>query len=181
MDSKKTINATTEADIWHHINADFASGSPANYHAEIHFNNQLIQLSLVSSPGGNNEGGYEYTTISADLPVRNDFEFLIQPEDFLNRIGKFFGGQDIVLGYPEFDSNVLVKSNNPQQLKTLFTDEATRSTFVQLSGYSFGTTTPHEGEHKVLELHVQRAVTGNELKLAFEAFISVLNQLNAQV
>jgi len=179
MTQKKIIKAQTEADIWNQVNADFAAGIPHNYHVEIQHNNRNIELNLVSSPGGNSEGGYEYTTLKASVPAINDFEFLIQPEDFLNRIGKYFGGQDVVLGYPEFDKNVLVKTNNPERLKRFFDDEESRRIFIDLSGYSFGIIT--EDGSKVLELQMQRIISGNDLKNAFDAFSKALELLNKPV
>lgn len=182
MTPQKIITAQSEADIWNQINADFATGIPHNYHVEIQHNNRNIALNIVSSPGGNIEGGYEYTSLKAPVPGNNDFEFVIQPEDFLNRIGKFFGGQDVELGYPEFDKNVLVKTNNPQRLKSFFADEETRRLFVQLSGYSFGITTSNENEkEKILELNIQRIIAGNDLKYAYHAFSRALELLHKPV
>ena len=181
MDEKKIITAQSDADIWNQINADFANGIPHDYHVEIQHNNKSIQLHIVSSPGGNEEGGYEYTRLRSVLPVRNDFEFVIQPEDFLNRLGKLFGGQDVEIGYPEFDKNVLVKTNNPERLKSLFAEEETRKPFIDLSGYSFGIVTHDEDEHKSLELNFQRLVVGNQLKDVFDAFTKVLNNLGTQL
>ena len=177
MDELKIITAQTEADIWQQINHDFSSGIPHNYHVQIQYNDNDIELNIVSSPGGNEEGGYEYSNLKALVPAGNDFEFLIQPEDFLNRIGKLFGGQDVILGYPEFDKNVLVKTNNPERLKDLLADVATRELFVGLSGYSFGIATANESEGKTLELLIQRAVSGEELKKSFQAFTKVLTAI----
>lgn len=179
MTPKKIISAANEADIWNKVNEDFAGGVPHDYHVEIQYDNTNVELHIVSSPGGNVEGGYEYTTLKAKLPSENDFEFIIQPEDFLNRIGKFFGGQDVELGYPEFDKNVLVKTNNPERLKSFFQDEKSRRIFTDLSGYSFGIVTANEA--RVLELQVQRVISGNDLKHTFEAFLKALRLLNTAV
>jgi hypothetical protein len=179
MEEKKIITAQTEPDIWQQLTQDFSSGIPHNYHVEIQHNSHNIELNIVSSPGGNEEGGYEYSNLKATIPSGNDFEFLIQPEDFLNRIGKLFGGQDVILGYPEFDKNVLVKTNNPQRLKDLLADAATRELFVGLSGYSFGIATANENEEKTLELLIQRVVSGEELKKSFQAFSKVLTSIIA--
>ncbi|HEX8333355.1 MAG TPA: hypothetical protein VF622_12065 [Segetibacter sp.] len=181
MDQKKIISAQTEVDIWQQVSADFAEGIPHDYHVIIQHNNRNVELNVVSSPGGNIEGGYEYTTLRSPVAATHDFEFLIQPEDFLNRIGKFFGGQDVVLGYPEFDKNVLVKTNNPERLKSLFADEETRELFIALSGYSFGITTSKENEKKELELHIQRLIAVEDLRHAFAAFTKALELLERQV
>jgi hypothetical protein len=178
MDEKKIINGQSEIDIWQQVSNDFADGIPHDYHVIIHFNNRNIELNVVSSPGGNTEGGYEYTTLRSSITSTNDFEFLIQPEDFLNRLGKFFGGQDVVLGYPEFDKNVLVKTNNPERLKTIFADEETRELFIALSGYSYGIITSKDDDKKVLELHIQRLIAIEDLRHAFDAFTKALDLLD---
>ena len=180
MENRKIITGQSEMDVWQQVTSDFAAGIPHDYHVNLHFDNRDIRLSVVSSPGGNEEGGYEYTTIKTNVHATNDFEFLIQPEDFLNRLGKFFGGQDVVLGYPEFDKNVLVKTNNPERLKSLFADEDARQTFIALSGYSFGVTSKDD-DKKVLELHIQRIIALEDLKHAFDAFIRALDILNKPV
>jgi hypothetical protein len=177
---RRIISGQSELDVWQHVTADFAAGIPHDYHVELQYDNRKIKLNVVSSPGGNEEGGYEYTSIKSHVDATNDFEFLIQPEDFLNRIGKFFGGQDVVLGYPEFDKNVLVKTNNPERLKSLFSDEDARQTFIALSGYSFGVTSKDD-DKKVLELHIQRIIAIEDLKHAFDAFIKALDLLNKPV
>jgi hypothetical protein len=181
MDQKKIINAQSEGGVWQQVSNDFADGIPHDYHVIIQDNNRNIELNVVSSPGGNIEGGYEYTTLRSSVASSNDFEFLIQPEDFLNRLGKLFGGQDVVLGYPEFDKNVLVKTNNPERLKTLFADAETRELFVALSGYSFGITTSKDDESKVLELHIQRVIAVEDMKHAFDAFVRALDLLTRPV
>jgi hypothetical protein len=181
MDQKKVISGNNDADIWQQINSDFSAGIPHDYHVEIQYNNRNIELHVVSSPGGNEEGGYEYTTLRSSVNATHDFEFLIQPEDFLNRLGKFFGGQDVVLGYPEFDKNVLVKTNNPERLKNLFADEETRALFVALSGYSFGITTSKDNDKKELELHIQRLIAVEDLRYAFDAFTRALDLLERAV
>ena len=181
MDQKKIISAQTDADIWQQVNADFADGIPHDYHVVIQHNNRNVELNVVSSPGGNFEGGYEYTTLRSPVAATHDFEFIIQPEDFLNRLGKFFGGQDVELGYPEFDKNVLVKTNNPERLKSLFADEETRELFIALSGYSFGITTSKENENKELELLIQRLIAVEDLRHAFDAFIKALDLLERPV
>lgn len=58
-------------------------------------------------------------------------------EHFIDAAGKFFGMQDKVIGYPEFDEKVIVKSNNEKQVKELFKDEQVRSTLASIDDFRF--------------------------------------------
>ncbi len=179
MEQKRRIAGTTSNEVWDHINADFTSGeSIHNYHVVIGLDNQEIELDIMSSPGGSAEGGYDTTRLTAHLTGHRGFHFAIHPEDFLYKIGKLFGMEDITTGYPEFDKNVMVKTNDPQKFKSIFSGEDVRQGFQTLSGYSFKIV-PHdemEGDH--LELYIQRGITNaRELEPIFSAFCHVATSL----
>ena len=109
--TRKTISGNT-AEIWHQINTDFVTGNNLHdYHVLIQYENHDIEFDMVSSPGGSFEGGYDTTTLSAPLPTHTPFRFAIFPEDFLNKIGKLFGMQDVITGFKEFDENVIVQTH----------------------------------------------------------------------
>jgi hypothetical protein len=87
--------------------------------------------------------------------------------------------EDIQTGYPEFDKNVIVKTNDPQLFKTLFASADVRQVFENLSGYSFKIV-PHDerqGDH--LELYILRGITNaRELQPIFDAFVTVAAALD---
>ncbi len=179
MTERKNIAGDAQ-EIWHQINTDFVSGNDLhNYHVSIEHENRNIDLDIVSSPGGSAEGGYDVTTLSSELPAHGNFSFAIFPEDFLKKIGKLFGQQDVVLGYPEFDNRVIVKTNNADRLKRMFAVPEIREVFQSLSGYSFRIHKHPEKEGDYLELMVQRSlINAGELKGVFEAFCHVLDFLS---
>lgn len=182
MQQKRRIAGTASHEVWEHINADFASGEGMHdYHVLINLNNQEIELDIVSSPGGSAEGGYDTTRLTAHLHGHRGFHFAIHPEDFLYKIGKLFGMEDITTGYTDFDRNVMVKTNDPQKFKSLFADEDVRQVFQNLSGYSFKII-PHDerqGDH--LELYIQRSITNAaEFAPIFSAFCQVATSLESQ-
>ena len=177
---RRRITGTGHQEIWDEINADFNSGNSLHdYHVVVELNNQPIELDIVSSPGGSAEGGYDTTRLTAHLPGHKGFHFAIHPEDFLYKIGKLFGMQDIQTGYPEFDKNVIVKTNNPEFFKGLFASADVRHVFENLSGYSFKIL-PHDelqGDH--LELYIMRGITSaRDLQPIFDAFATVAGALN---
>ncbi len=179
MNQRKNITGDAQ-EIWQQINTDFISGNDLhNYHVSIQHEDRNIDLDMVSSPGGSEEGGYDVTTLSAALPAHTNFSFAIHPEDFLNKIGKLFGMEDVVLGYPEFDNKVIVKTNNAHRLKRIFAATEVREVFQSLSGYSFKIHKLPEKEGDYLELMIQRSlINGSELKRVFDAFCHVLDFLN---
>jgi hypothetical protein len=175
--TRKTI-AGDSSEIWHQINTDFVTGNNLHdYHVLIQYENQEIALDMVSSPGGSFEGGYDITTLSAPLPTHTPFRFAIFPEDFLNKIGKLFGMQDVITGYREFDKEVIVQTNDPEMFKRVFAPEDIRDAFQNLSGYSFRTVKHEDKEGDHLELSVQHTLAGIELKKVFDAFAHVLAAL----
>jgi hypothetical protein len=175
--TRKTI-AGNSAEIWHQINTDFVTGNNLHdYHVLIQHENHDIELDMVSSPGGSFEGGYDVTTLSAPLPLHTPFRFAIFPEDFLNKIGKLFGMQDVITGYKELDENVIVQTNEPETFKRVFANDEVRKVFQTLSGYSFRTIKHENREVDHLELTVQHTLAGAELLEVFNAFTTVLASL----
>jgi len=162
MEQTKNITGKDAEDVWQQINADFARGVDLHdYHVAINQGDKKISLDITSSPGGSEEGGYDVTTLTAELPSHTNFRFDIHPEDFLNRIGKMLGSQDVIIGYPEFDKNVIVKTNDEQKFKKIFANSELREVFQSLSGFSFKID-PHEEKHgDYLQLYIQRAITSS--------------------
>ena len=127
MDSIKHIVAEDLNGIIEQVSQDFASGiSLHDYHVMCQLGKHYIKLDISSSPGGGEEGGYETTSINTALLSETDFRFILYPEDFMITIGKLFGLQDIKLGYPEFDKNVVVKTNDEAKLKSVLEGEGAR-------------------------------------------------------
>jgi hypothetical protein len=177
MKERKNIAATVSDDIWEQVGDDLSAGKH-DYHARINYEGRQIDLDIISSPGGDSEGGYAATHITAPLPDHSTFQFSITPEDVINRIGKFFGLQDIKVGYPEFDKSVIIKSNDEEKVKALFGDEYVREVFQQLSGFTFGIKKHPELEYDQLELSIQRALNNiDELETIVTAFGKTLETI----
>ncbi len=181
MNENRTIKGTSVEDAVEQLTTDVTwSESPNNYRATIHTGTHDVFLETVRSAGGGDEGwGFEQTTLMTSLPSNNQFKFAITPEDVINRIGKFFGMQDVKIGYPEFDDNVLVQTNDEVKLKQIFADSSLRSIFQNLSGYSFHIDKAEKGEGDHLHLVIQHAITNTaDLKKLFGAFNQVLHALS---
>ena len=177
MNNVRNIVADDLDGIIEGISPDFATGvSLHDYHITSRLGNHLLKLDIVSSPGGGEEGGYESTSISSSVVSGTDFNFVLYPEDFLISISKLFGLKDIVLGYPEFDSNVVVKTNNAARLKAVLAGEGARKILQNMSGFALKLESNEEGH--VLHLSIQRALTDiKELNQVLAMFYEVLTQV----
>ena len=60
------------------------------------------------------------TRIRAPYVNRDDFIFRIYRKGLFPGIGKLFGVQDIVIGYPEFDDPFIIQGNDEKKLRMLF-------------------------------------------------------------
>ena len=79
-----------------------------------------VLLEIDIDPGGGFESGYATTRFSAPVQLATDFAFTIHPEGFLADFAKLFGLQDEVIGYPEFDKKVIIKTNEQRKGNTYF-------------------------------------------------------------
>lgn len=176
MQVAKTIAGNSTEEVWQQLQADFDTLITfSDYSIQIEQENHHIELSLGVHQGGSEEGGYEYTTLTAPLSIRNEFFFSIYPQDVFTEIGKLLGLEDITTGYTEFDDQVIVKTNDPDKFRHVFSSKDTRQVFETLSSYSFQLATDKSKDCCVLDLKIQRAITDSaELKRIYRSFYQVL-------
>lgn len=174
MESIKHFAAENLDGFVEQVSRDFASGTSLHdYHVTCQLGDHRLKLNIASSPGGSTEGGYESTSINAALLSGSNFNFVLYPEDFMITIGKFFGLQDIVLGYAEFDKNVVIKTNDAAKLTTVLAGEGTRKILQNLSGFALKLESDDEGN--TLDLSIQRALMDiKELNQVLAMFYEVL-------
>src|SRR5688500_10402806 len=83
--------------------------------------------------------------LSASLQHDPGASLAIHPKRIIAEVPTFFGMQDYVVGYPEFDKAVIIKTNDEAQVKKLFSIKATREVFESLNNYKFYTDTRKNG------------------------------------
>lgn len=180
MANSTNIIANDLDGIIERIAQDYASGINLNdYHINCQVDNHYIKIDISSSPGGGEEGGYETTGIQARLLSHTPFNFVLYPEDFIISIGKLFGLQDIELGYPEFDKNIIVKTNDADKLKNVLAGEGARKILQNMSGFALKL----EGDDNsnILDLSIQRALTDiNELNQVLAMFYEILTLVDKE-
>ncbi len=177
MDSKKIISGNTETEIWDQIENDLRSDpSLLQYQAEINQSGNTIYLDIDVDLGGGFEGGYELTSFVAPLVLNTNFRFALHHEEFLDEIGKFFWMEDLITGFPEFDTKVVVKTNNINKLQEIFLEADLRSAIQSLDVFRFYI--EEENNKLKLVLEIEEAITDHiRLKAIYKAFHTVLAKI----
>lgn len=176
---QQNITGRTEEEVWEQINAQFLlNPDPLDYTAVIEQENRKIVLDIDIDLGGGFESGYENTILSADLHTSPAFRFAIHHQNFTDEIGKFFGMEDVQIGFSEFDEQLIVKTNDKQRVREIFSDVEVRKVFETLTAFTFGITHHKAGNEKnapFLELQIERGITNPaKLREIYHAFFSVL-------
>ena len=184
MQHENIISGKTEDEVWEQITSEFSKNPDLlEYSAIINHDDRKIVLDIDIDLGGGFESGYETTTFTAPLHTLPAFKFAIHREHFTDEIGKFFGMQDVVIGYEEFDDKLVIKTNDEARVREVFSDASVRATFLNLDDFTFGITTHHTSDdhlkHPFLELRIDMGITDPiELRKIYSAFYSVLTAID---
>jgi hypothetical protein len=186
MERSKIVSGNTEEDIWQQISADFAMPDDiSEYIRLLQLGDRSVFMSVEIDLGGGFEGGYQVTRFVSDLKRLDDFRFSLERQDFLSGIGKFFGMKDVVLGYPDFDQKIIVKTNKPDHLKSVLSDNKVKEAILSLSDFKFFIGHHHSShtyvESGYLELRIDEGITDvDRLKSLYFLFTSVLERIEME-
>ncbi|MBI3585672.1 MAG: DUF3137 domain-containing protein [Ignavibacteriales bacterium] len=132
-----------------------------------------------------NNANITYTRIRAPYVNKDGFRFTVYRKSIFSGIGKFFGMQDVEVGYPEFDEAFIIKGTDESKLRSLFMNSKIRE-MIQAQPTIQLEVKDDEGWFKtkfpegVDELYFQvRGVIQDvqRLKALYELFAEVLNHL----
>lgn len=73
------------------------------------------------------------TYAAAAYEFCDDFKFSVRLHEFSDDIVQFFGGRDVEVGHPDFDSRFVITSNDEQKARALFADPAVRRYLTRYS------------------------------------------------
>jgi len=182
MQMEKIITADTSTEIWQQVRSDFnAENDWLLYNATIKYVGKEILLTIDIDPGGGFEGGFATTSFRSRLAEDPGFHFAVHHQGFLDEIGKFLGFQDVETGYPEFDKQVMVKTDNENLTRLLFADPQARTVFQSLSQFNCSIRENKSGDTTdsyYLELYVEEAITDIPLLAnIYDAFLQILTTL----
>lgn len=145
MEDAILIKGNTEQEVWQQIKQQLtAEPGFLNYKAQIEQGGRHLALLIDIDLGGGFQSGISTTTLSARLSDDPGFLFAIHRERLIDNVGKFFGMQDIVIGFPEFDDKMIIKTNDEKRTKKLFGLSPTRKLFNSLSNFSLHIESEHE-------------------------------------
>lgn len=181
--NEQVFVACNEDILWQQVEGDFRKNPDLlEYHAVLQHDSRRVLLDIDIDPGGGFESGFATTTFSSYLFDRNNFRFAIHTENFVDEIGKFFGMKDVILGYKDFDSKFVVKTNDEAKTVLLFSDAQVRTILLSLPSLTFGIVQyimeASDGKAPFLELRIEEGITNPAiLKKIYHAFYTVLHQL----
>lgn len=120
--SKKEIWEELAREIQaNYIDNGFWSGD----RVEAKIDNWIVVLDTYTVSNG--KTSTTYTRMRAPFINLDNFYFKIYRAGLFSQIGKLLGMEDIEIGYKEFDEDFIIKSNNSERVKLLFSNENIRT------------------------------------------------------
>jgi len=184
MQEERHISGQNEDEVWKQLQADLTQNPDLmQYRATIHQQNKEITLDIDIDLGGGFEGGYATTIFSAPFRNRDGFRFALHEESFFDDLGKFFGMQDVQVGYPDFDQKVIVKTTDESRIRTILTNDALRAALLSLKDFTFEIVLPADGDTDTnesrLELIIEEGIIDPQrLRPLYNTFFSTLNLID---
>jgi len=145
----------------------------------------LFDNYTVYSTTGSTTMSTDYTRIRASYPTLDKFKFAIYRKGILSSIAKFFGAQDVEVGYPEFDEAFIIKGNDESKLCSLFANpkirqilESQESIHLEvMENESMWDEKLPEGVFQLYYVIEEITMDMEKLKALHLLFVEILNQL----
>lgn len=184
MEDIKIVSADTEEQVWAGVAAALQEGQ-LDYDLLIKQGKNRIKLYIDINPGGGFEGGSALTQLSAALSRKNTFKFAMHDKSFIDEVGKFFGMQDVMIGYPSLDKHLIIKTDNKEKVRHIFADSDIRRVFSALKSFDCGIyldTDEKDKQHAYLELNIDEGIIKpTELRKIYHAFYKLLLNIEDQL
>ena len=184
MAEAKYIIGNTTDDLWKQVSADLSGKNMYEYYALLVQDERKVELVIDIDLGGGFESGSASTSFTAPVTSGHVFRFALHHQGLIDSAGKFFGMEDVVLGYKEFDDALIIKTNDRDRTRRIFYDEKVRKVFQSLRSFTLHLVHHHVADHKekqcFLELSIEEGVTDPAmLRNLYEAFCIVLEGIEA--
>lgn len=181
MKDIKTISGNTEQEIWSQLEADLFGDEVLNYAAILKLDGKEVLFYMDIDLGGGFEGGSEFMQFKAPLSIESPFRFAIHDKGFIDVIGKFLGMQDIEIGYDDLDKHLIIKTNDEQKVRSLFTNAELRQVFTTLISFDCGIHNHSNKNHlkqTFMELNINHSINDSaEFRKVFHAFYKLLLEI----
>jgi hypothetical protein len=128
------------------------------------------------------EYGGPYTRMRAPYMSRDGFQFTIYRGGLLSKLGKHLGLQDVETGYPDFDREFILKSNDEAKVRALVANPRIRQLIQSHPAIYFRSKTKRGGSAHAFPSELYFRVPGviedvERLKSFFLLFTETLSQL----
>jgi len=141
--------------------------------------NVIFDDYVLIENGGN--ASQMVTRILIPFISNNDFKFEIYRTELFDTIIKFFGAQDVKIGYEDFDKEFIVKSNNEHKIKSILRDSDIRKSIQLLKKVNIQISNQHgiwednlpKNEYELC-LYVEEPITDFE---KLKSLGTILNQI----
>jgi hypothetical protein len=122
------------------------------------------------------------TRLRAPFVNQDGFSFLVYRSGVFSELGKLIGMQDVEVGFPEFDSSFIIKGNNQELLRRLFSCEKIRKLLSEQPNVRFEIVRdegkPTEESRDEVRFQASGAIQDlDRLRQLFELFAVTLDQL----
>jgi hypothetical protein len=127
----------------------------------------------------------DFTRIRASYAARDDFKFVIYRNGLFSTIAKFFGAQDVTVGYPEFDEAFIIKGNDESKVCSLFRNTKIRELMLSqdairlevMEHESMWDEKLPDGVFQLYYISEEIMMDLEQLKTLHRLYIEILNQL----
>jgi hypothetical protein len=182
MEDVKIISGNTEEELWHEVEADL-SEEVYNYDVLIRQGGKEVGIDLDIDLGGGFESGWEITRLRAPVALTGDFRFAMHDKHFIDSIGKFFGMQDTEIGFAALDEHLIIKTNDANKVRRIFSKADVRDVFESLDSFDCGIHTHHihtDDKRPFLELNINQGINDpGQLRKIYHAFYNLLTAIEA--
>ncbi len=179
MPHSNIIKAKSEDEIWKKISDQLKNDlGKKDYSALIEDEQYSILLDIDIDPEGGSDDGELLTSLTAKLSDEQHVRFSITHQGFKSEVKKIFGMQDIEIGFQEFDNKFIIKGNETEKVKEIFSNEELRFALLKFDNIIFEIRDHKIGAHKevVLALDISEVVNDPlQLRSLYKSFKLVLS------
>lgn len=122
-------------DVWGAVSAEYDLGFVDGGwfgQFELHGVFEGADVRVFTETRGSGKNKKTYTVYEVKLPEKFPFDLVVYDEGFFSQIGKFFGGEDIEVGYPAIDDAFIIKGERPGRIRDFFAKEGVPEAFREL-------------------------------------------------
>lgn len=177
----------TKKEVWQ----DIADGWDGMFVAGGMFGTDRLHIFLdpyeIVLDGFSDGNGYAYSRFRSPFKNSRELYFKLIHENFIHRMGKYFGMEDINIGSEAFDRHFLVKGNRPKDIQAIFIDRDIHDTMISLksvhleirSDEGMFKNTDYRAGIDELYFRVGGLIRDKkEIQRIFKLFVLLLNKIN---